>query len=259
LLPWQTIAIAHLEQQPGNRRIRVFEGDDYLAFFDYSSVECPGARPTVVGRAGVVESGRVLYVSEVPWKEDVGPRTPDFSAHATVVEVDFGRSMAGMRELRIALLVATTDLGAAEALDFAAHFAEHAPHLVVCCKDAPETRPVQEHAAGLVAALKCFGCSLERLWSSDEVVIGRVKEFDGHHSDSDAKSDFEGLTLDDSLKSHRVPRGSRAVASSSASGAEMPKCKAKPWRDHAALLFFGASTRSKDAEARRQSKRRRWW
>ena len=162
LLPWQTIAITHLDQNPGNRRIRVFEGEDYLAFFDYRSVECPGARPTVVGRVGAVEDGRVLYVSEVPWQKDVGPSTPDFSAHATVAEVYFGRPMAGMRELRVALLVATTDLGPAAALDFAAHFADHAPHLVVCCRDLPETRPVQQHAAALVAALKRFGCSLER-------------------------------------------------------------------------------------------------
>lgn len=258
LLPWQSIAIAYLEQNPGNRRIQVCRGDDYLAFFDYSSVECPGARPTVVGRASCVEDGRVLYVSEVPWQKDVGPSTPDFSAHATVVEIHFSRAMAGMRELRVALLVVATDCEPAAALDFAAHFADHAAHLVICCRDLPETRPVQQHAAVLVAALKYFGCSLERLWSSEEVVVGKMKKFDGNHSDSDAEANFAALKEHDMLKRHQVRSGRRAAASSSHSFAELPKCKAKPWRDHAALLFFGTSTRSKDADARRCSKRRRW-
>ena len=250
LLPWQSIAIAHLDQNPGHRKIRCSEGDDYLAFFDYGSVDCPGARPTVVGRVGAVEGGRVLHTREVPWQNYVGSCTPDFAAHATVVEVDFGRAMAGMHELRIALLVVTADLRIAEALDIAAKFAELAPHLVVCCRDAPETRSVQKHADTLVAALKCSGCSLERLWSSEEVVVGWLKEFDGNHSDSEAKMAFE--TLQDRCITLAAAAGPRF------SGVEPPKCKAKRWREQAVLLFFGTPARSKDAVTRRGAKRGRW-
>jgi len=106
-----------------------------------------------VDRVGAVEGGRVLFTSDVHRQNSIDAHTLDFAAHATVVEVHFGRSMAGINELRIALIAMTTDLGLADALDIAARFVQRAPHLVICLRI----------EAGGDARTNCpnFGCGYE--------------------------------------------------------------------------------------------------
>jgi hypothetical protein len=61
------------------------------------------------------------------------------------------------------------------------------------------------------------------------------------------------------INSRSVPVVAPAVVEEAlVAGAALPKAKAKVWRDHAVLAFFGKPARTQEAEAHRKQKRGRW-
>jgi hypothetical protein len=255
--PWQTVAVTSCVQHAGVHFIRPPFGDDYHAFFDDAFVAHGTVRrPTVVGRIGAVSSGFVLLQDEIPWKLPVGMDGTPFAHQLLVVEVRFNRKLAGLTAVRLAVVTCATVLRAVDAADWAEEIVKRNPHIVICRCDGPWSRSIAQPAAWLNAGFKRLGCRMARLWSSMSVVVARMRELtDDSSSDSQGDGTYDQLCHE--LSTAGTRRGPPPICDGVLRAAlELPKGQAKPLRNAAVAVFFGASTRSGEAMARRKKKQR---
>ncbi len=253
-LPWQSIAVVSYKQEPFNSRvIRCMEGGDtYQVFFDCTMLACPGTRPTVVGRTGVVEDGYVVDVVEKPC--DGGLHEAEFAFHCATVQLEFGRMFAGMSECRLTVVAFGDTLSAADGVKIAVAILAAAPNVIVITRGSELRNPVWVHAYVVDAALKLYGAAF--LWHTarEDNVFCSMQSWNGGHCDVHARDAYHRMQGWSEAGDMLPDVSDAAVAASIRQGSSLPRMKVKNYKDAAVVAWFGTGSRTAAAEHTRKLK-----
>lgn len=255
-LPWQSIAVVNFEQAPGTPPIvRCIEGgDDYKAFFDYTMLECPGTRPTVVGRDGVVEDGFVVNVVERLADDD--EQDAAFVFHCAIVQLCFGRTFAGMSGCRLAVAAFSRTISCADAVRIAVAILAAAPDLIIFTYGGEVHHPMWIFGYVVESAFKMYGAAFFWHYVTAEIVVCSVEPWDGStHYDATAEEAYQKMALwaEADRSPEELPNVSEDVVTTSAwHGCCLPRPKPKNLKGVAVAVWFGNGTRTEAAKHARK-------